>query len=271
MSPNEGTELIRGDLCVFVNPPHRQKTMPLDHFQPVDLLFRLLVAPIRRQCRRYSGSITLQASGECAQLLVGELHNALGYPDRALASYDEGLRVTARLLGQLAALHQRRGLLLEHRRNLSASWQEVHRAEFDLEVLRGLLREGEGAYDSALEAYRRARKLAEQLNDDALRAQAERQLAAVYGRRQQLEEAVAHAAQSVAIYERLGDRVNLEKMRSNMAFIYVQTRQFQAALEVGELAYRFFVTVRDPYFAAVTAANLAEASCELGDLGSATR
>lgn len=210
-------------------------------------------------------------TGAYLWMLRGELQDALGYPDRALASYDEGLRVTARLLGQLAALHQRRGLLLEHRRNLSASWQEVHRAEFDLEVLRGLLREGEGAYDSALEAYRRARELAGQLNDDALRAQAERQLAAVYGRRQQLDEAVAHAAQSVAIYERLGDRVNLEKMRSNMAFIYVQTRQFQAALEVGELAYRFFVTVRDPYFAAVTAANLAEASYELGDLDSATR
>ncbi len=204
-------------------------------------------------------------------MLRGELQDALGYPDRALASYDEGLRVTARLLGRLVSLRQRRGMLLQRRRDLKLSWQEVHRAEFDLEVLRGLLREDDGDYSTALEAYRCARVLAEQLDDDPLRAQAERQIAAVYGRRQQLEAAVTHATRSISIYERLGDRVNLEKMRSNLAFIYVQTRQFNAALEVGEPAYRFFVAVHDPYFAAVTAANLAEASYELGDLDNATR
>ena len=48
-----------------------------------------------------------------------------------------------------------------------------------------------------------ARALAEQLDDDSLRAQAERWIAALYGRRQQLDEAVAHAAQAIAIYERL--------------------------------------------------------------------
>ncbi|NTU85514.1 MAG: tetratricopeptide repeat protein, partial [Chloroflexales bacterium] len=166
---------------------------------------------------------------------------------------------------------QRRGTLLLHRRDLEAGWAEIRRAEFDLEVLRGLLRDEEGAYDLALDAHRRARELAEQIGDDALRGLAERQIARVYGRRQQLDEAVLHAAQAIAIYERMGDRVNLEKMRSNLAFIYVQTRQFQAALDVGQPAYNFFVTVRDPYFAAVTGANLAEASFELGSLDSAGR
>lgn len=204
-------------------------------------------------------------------MLRGEMEHAMGYPDRPLKSYGEGLRVTARLTSQLAALHQRRGTLLLHQRDLHASWAEVRRAEFDLEVLRGLLHDEEGAYDHALAAHRRARELAEQLDDDALRGLAERQIARVYGRRQQLEAAVTHAAQAIAIYERMGDRVNLEKMRSNLAFIYVQTRQFQAALDVGLPAYNFFVAVRDPYFAAVTGANLAEASFELGNLDSAGR
>lgn len=128
------------------------------------------------------------------------------------------------------------------------------------------MREEEGDYPTALEAYQRARGLAEQLDSDQLRAQAERWIAGVYGRRQQLAEAVAHAAQAIAIYERVGDRPNLEKMRSNLAFIYVQTRQFKEALEVGIAAYSFFIQVRDPYFAAVTGANLAEAAYELGDL-----
>jgi tetratricopeptide (TPR) repeat protein len=204
-------------------------------------------------------------------MLRGEMQEALGYPDRALESYADGLNVTARLLGQLAALRLRRGLLFQHRRDHRASWQEIYRAEFELGVMRGLMREEEGAYHEALESYQRCRALAEQLDDDSLRAQAERWIAALYGRRQMLEEAVAHGTQAIAIYERLGDRVNLEKMRSNMAFIYVQTQQFREALEVGVPAYAFFTAVRDPYFAGHTGTNLAEASFELGDLESATR
>jgi tetratricopeptide (TPR) repeat protein len=204
-------------------------------------------------------------------MLRGELQDALGFPDQALVSYAAGVSVTARLLGQLAALRQRRGLLFQHRRELQASWQEIHCAEFDLEVLRGLVREEEGDYSTALEAYQRARALAEQLDDDALRAQSERWIAAVYGRRQQLEEAVTHAARSIAIYQRIGDRVNLEKMRGNLAFIYVQTRQFRAALDVGVPAYAFFLAIRDPHYAAGAGANLAEASYELGDFESAAR
>lgn len=43
------------------------------------------------------------------------------------------------------------------------------------------------------------------------------------------------------------------------------------ALDVGQPAYDFFVALRNPYFAAVTGANLAEASFELGDLDRAER
>lgn len=204
-------------------------------------------------------------------MLRGELQDALGYPDRALESYSEGLRVTTRLLGQMTALYQRRGRLFQRGRDLQASWREIQRAEFDLDVLRGLVREEEGAYAAALDAYRRARDLAESLDNDSLRAQAERWIAALHGRLQQLDEAVTHARQAIVIYERLGDRVNLEQMHSNLAFIYVQTRQFQAALDIGAPAYAFFVDVRDPYYAAVTGANLAEASFELGELDTALR
>jgi tetratricopeptide (TPR) repeat protein len=204
-------------------------------------------------------------------MLRGEMQEALGYPDRALESYADGLHVTTRLLGQLAALRLRRGMLFQHRRDHQASWQEIHRAEFELSVMRGIMREEEGAYQEALESYQHCRTLAEQLDDDSLRAQAERWIAALYGRRQQLEQAVAHGMQAIAIFERLGDRVSLEKMRSNMAFIYVQTRQFHEALEVGAPAYAFFTAVRDPYFAGHTGNNLAEASFELGDLEDAAR
>jgi hypothetical protein len=203
-------------------------------------------------------------------MLRGELQAALGYPDQALISYSESFNLVARLLGQQVLIHQRRGVLLHRERDLSDSWQAIQRAEFDLEILRGLVREEEGTYPDALAAYGRALALAEQLADDALLAQAERQFAALYGRREELDAAIAHATRAIAIYERIGDRVSLEKMRSNLAAIYVQTRQFEQALAVGAPTYAFFQAVRDPYFSAVTAANLAEAAFGAGDLEAAT-
>ncbi|GAB4425287.1 MAG: hypothetical protein OHK0015_05160 [Chloroflexi bacterium OHK40] len=204
-------------------------------------------------------------------MLRGEMQEALGYPDQALESYAEGLNVTTRLLSQLVSMRLRRALLFQRRRDSRAGWQDVYRAEFDLAVMRGMLRQEEGAYAEALSSYQHARQLAEQLDDDALRAQAERWLAGIYGRRQELAEAEAHGLAAITIFERLGDRVSLEKMRSNMAFIYVQTRQFQAALAIGAPAYAFFTAVHDHYFAGHTGTNLAEASFELGDLESAAR
>jgi hypothetical protein len=204
-------------------------------------------------------------------MLRGELEDALGYPERALASYGEGLRVTARLLGRLTALHQRRGLLSYRRHEHAATWDEIHRGEFDLQVLRGMIRGEEGDYPAALQEYQRARELAERLDDDGLRAQAERYMAIHFGRLQEHEAAITHASRATTIYERLGDRVSLEKMRSNIAFINVQTRRFAAAIEAGAPAYAFFTSVGDPYFAAATGANLAEASFELGRHDEATR
>ncbi|MCU0495238.1 MAG: hypothetical protein MUD01_26930, partial [Chloroflexaceae bacterium] len=202
-------------------------------------------------------------------MVRGEFQEELGFPDRALGSYGEGTEVITRLLGQLMGFRQRRGMLYYRRRDLKQSWQAVFRAEFDLELLRGLLREEEGAYDTALTTFSHLRTLADQLEDDGLRAMAERQLARVCGRREQLDDAIFHARHALEIYERVGDRVNLEKMRSNLSSIYVQTRQFEQALAVGQQAHAFFVAAHNPHFAATTAANMAEAAYGLGDLAAA--
>ncbi|HMQ34501.1 MAG TPA: hypothetical protein PKD53_27440 [Chloroflexaceae bacterium] len=276
--PQRAHALARGEADIA-----RHVFLGLDR-QRLDRQERKALDLIRAELRHYAGQTEEglrdlepaewgDASEATARLwmLRGELEDALGYPDRALASYDEGVRVTARLIGQLTALRQRSGLLSLRQRDLDGSWQAVYRAEFELELLRGMLRDEEGDYDASLAAYRRARDLADQLDDDVLRAQAERWLATIFGRREQLAEAVEHATRSIGIYERVGDRLSLEKMRSNLAAIYVQTREFQAALDVGAPAYAFFVAVRDPLYASGTAANLAEASFNLGDLEAAGR
>ncbi|WP_141508916.1 tetratricopeptide repeat protein [Candidatus Chloroploca asiatica] len=209
-------------------------------------------------------------SGARLWRLRGELQLALGYPDQAIESYGEGLTVITRLVGQQVLLHHRRGIVMHRRRDLNACWQEIHRAEFELEILRGLVSEETGGYEEALAAYLRAQDLAELVSDETLLAQVARQIAAVHGRRAKLEAAVAHGMRAIELFERIGDRVSREKMCANLAAIYVQTREFQAAITIGVPAYEFFMSVHDPYYAAVTAANLAEASYGLGDLASAT-
>lgn len=125
---------------------------------------------IRTELRRYAGQnkeglddleqadwSDVSEAGARLWMLRGEMEDALGYTNRAITSYSEGIRVTAQLIGQLTALHQRSGLLWLRRRDLDRSWQSVYRAEFDLELLRGMLRDEEGDYDAALSAYQRAR------------------------------------------------------------------------------------------------------------------
>lgn len=253
----------------------RQRLGPAER-KALDLIraeLRQLAGEHEEGLRELDGADWGDASEATARLwmLRGELEEALGYPDRAVISYGEGVRVASRLLGQLAALHQRSGLLYNRRRDVKRGWEAVYRAEFELEVLRGLLLDEEGEHVQALEAYQRAGAQADRLDDDALRAQTERWLATLYGRREQFDAAVEHATRSAELYERLGDRLNLEKMRSNLASIYNQARDYRATLANGAPAYEFFLAVRDPYYAAATASNLAEACYNLGDMVGAER
>ncbi|NOK60956.1 MAG: hypothetical protein GFH27_549289n62 [Chloroflexi bacterium AL-W] len=198
-------------------------------------------------------------------MLRGEFQAALGYPDAAIKSYTEGVQVIARLQNQLVRSCNRQGMLHLHQRQIVQSWQGVYRAEYDTHMLRGHLLEKEGQYEAAQQAFKQARTLAEKLEDDTHVAEVEHNLAALAGRQQQLDSAITHAERAMVIYERIGDRVNLEKVRSNLSFSYVQADQFRAAIDVGAEAYTFFRLIREPYPASVTAANIAEAAYGLND------
>ncbi|MEM8532167.1 MAG: tetratricopeptide repeat protein, partial [Chloroflexota bacterium] len=199
-------------------------------------------------------------------MLRGEFQAALGYPDAAIKSYTEGIQVIARLQNQLVRFRNRQGMLHLHQRQIAQSWQGVYRAEYDTHMLRGHLLEEEGQYEAAKQAFEQAQTLAEKLQDNTLIAEVEHNLAALAGRQQHLESAIAHAEQAMVIYERIGDRVNLEKVRSNLSFSYVQAGKFREAVDVGVEAYTFFRLIREPYPASVTAANIAEAAYGLNDL-----
>ena len=84
-----------------------------------------------------------------------------------------------------------------------------------------------------------------------------------------LEAAQQYAAAAIAYYEQNGDRLSLEKLRGNLAQAYIQTGEFEKSIQTATPAFVFFESAKLPYWTAVTAANLAEASFELGNLSKA--
>lgn len=201
-----------------------------------------------------------------ANVLSGDFSDTLGEPDVALRHYTTGAKQTTQLLEQLIDVHCRSSLTNLRQRDFSAAWSNERNATYALLSLRGELHEEEGNYQKALASFEEARTIAEAQQDQHKIAHAERNLANIYGRLQQDEKAIDHAHRAIAIFESIGDRLNMEKMYGNIAFICVQTQRFEQAIVAATRAYKYFTAIKDSYNAAGCAGNLAEAYFELGKL-----
>lgn len=201
--------------------------------------------------------------------LQGMFQEALGYPERAIQSYGEGITLVAQLIRQSSHLHYQRGVVHVRQRELAAAEQQTRLIEYELKHLQGMLHEEAGRYTDASVAYQHALILVRTLGNEALVAKTERALADLYGRQQKLAEALPYYENAIATYQRHGDRVNLEYTRLNLAATYLQCQQFQAAIDTGTPAYHFLATIGNLPSAAILAATLAEAYFELGKLAEA--
>lgn len=209
----------------------------------------------------------VDASETASRLLAlqGAYQDALGYPDRAIHSYREGIQVLTRLHAQISRFHYRLSGVQLRQMELAAAKREARLAECQLHNLFGEIEESEGRYQEAFLCYQKALVLAQTLDDPTSLALSYRNLGALAGiRLQKGDEGVTYLQKSMLYYEQIGDRHSLETVRSNLSALYLQTRQFAAALETATKAYRFFQAINAPYQAAVEATNLAEAYFELG-------
>jgi tetratricopeptide (TPR) repeat protein len=204
-----------------------------------------------------------------ASALRAEFAEALGYPESALQTYSDALLTTSRLLGQLVHLRRQRSMLYLRQKQREEAWYEAQLAECQLHNLRGELQEEDGRYGEALASYQEALTLATALNDTASLALTEGNLASIYGRKQDLERAVAFAQSAIARCQEIGDVYSLAKLTMNLAYIYIQTRQFTQAVDAAKTALRTFQAIGSPYYAAISAVNLAEAYLETGELAKA--
>lgn len=198
--------------------------------------------------------------------LRGEFLELLGEPQQALHRYEQALQTTTQLLSRRITLHRRRSMLFVRQRDLAAAWQEVERAECQLQIVRGILADEEGRYGEAQQNFERALAQATNLDDQATMALAERHLANTHGRRQELSEAERYAQQAIQRYEALGDSFNVARVYDNLAFSYLHAKAVEQGIESARKAHRFFLAARAVYYSAIVATNLAEAYCDLGDL-----
>lgn len=202
-----------------------------------------------------------------AMLRLGQAMEAQGQPERALETYQSGLDAVTTLLRQSTQLHVQRSLTSMRRREVRQAWREAHLARFHAEMMLGIVHEQSGDdYSTAYVHYITALAIAEQVGYNAGVADSHHYLAILAGRRQQTDEALKHFTQAIEFYERIGDRVNREVVRSNLASAHIQARRFAEALAPAEQALRFFESIGHSSRIAQNASNLAEAHAELGNL-----
>ena len=201
-----------------------------------------------------------------AKLRLGQALETQGQPATALDIYQAGLDAVTQLLRQGAQLHEQRGLTHLRQREMQQAWHEANLAHFHAETLLGVVNDERGDYVTANAHYLSALAVAEEVDYAAGIAQSHHYLAMLAGRRQGIDAALPHFEQAMAFYEKVGDRVNREYVRSNLASAYIQDRQFAASLAPAEMALRFFEAMGNTFRVAQNASNLAEAHAELGNL-----
>ena len=201
-----------------------------------------------------------------AMLRLGHALEAQGQPDAALDTYQAGLNTVSQLLRQGTQLHVQRSLTHLRQREMQQAWQEANLARFHAETMLGIVYDQRGDYETARSHYISALATADEASYPAGMAQSHHYLAMLAGRHGDMGEALPHFEQAIEFYERIGDRVNREYVRSNLASAYIQTGQFAEALAPAEQAMRFFEAMGNPFRTAQNASNLAEAHAELGNL-----
>ena len=206
-----------------------------------------------------------------ARALQGAFQEALGQPEAALATYEAGMAAALEMQQQLLLLRERRARLHVRQRQMPQAWREARLAQYEAENLQGVVQAEQGEYAAAYESYQRALAVAEGVGYDAGIARTHRDLITLLSRQGKLDEVIAHAEQAIAYYNRIGDRLNQETVRSILSSTYIQTQQYDLAVQAAGQALAFFERIGHTHGMGATAANLAEGYFGLGDMAQARR
>ncbi|MEZ4557047.1 MAG: tetratricopeptide repeat protein [Caldilineaceae bacterium] len=186
------------------------------------------------------------AATPAAMLHLGDAQEARGRSDVALDTYQAGLDAIAHLLRQSTQLHVQRSMTKLRRRDMADAWREANLARYHAETMLGVVNDQRGDYDDAAAHYAAALAIATAIDHQAGVAQMHHYLLILATRRQDMAGVLRHGDAAIEFYERVGDRVNRECVRSNLASAYIQVGRFDDAIEPAAAALRFFEAVENP-------------------------
>ncbi|MCE7981360.1 MAG: AAA family ATPase [Caldilinea sp. CFX5] len=270
--PNRKVAIARGEaeaaLAIFTSLSARQLDLP--ERKALDLIraeLRLLAGEIRQS---FAEVETIRwwdrsAAAARAHALRGRLQEALGDPDSALDSYLKGAELNLSMSSEVVTALLMAGRIQIRRGNLTEARRLAQLAESNTQLLLGEIEQEQGNYNDALLILHKALLIAQHFDEQPLLARIHGFLARVYGRQKRMKEAVRHIELALTIYETRKDHRFQALMRTELASVYIDNRQFQAVLEPARQAYQFFKSTQSSYMMSVAAANLAEAYFELGD------
>jgi tetratricopeptide (TPR) repeat protein len=160
----------------------------------------------------------------------------------------------------------RRGFVLMNEADLPAARKEAQLAMYDVERLQGTIESTAGNFDSAQAHFHQALRIAEAASDKDKIARAHMMLSMNVGQQARLDDARVHAETAMAHFAEIGDRLQLEGMRAELAAMYLNVRRFEEVIEPSEKALRFFERIKHDQWLSHICANLAEAYMETGRL-----
>lgn len=242
------------------------------------------LALIRGELHRFAGepaaalsalqSLEWDADSELtpeAMLLEGKLQQGMGQNATALDTYEKGLDSTTRLLRQRVNLQVQRGITYLRQKEVQAAWREATLARYEAEHLQGMVQAAMGNFTTARGHYKVALILAEEAQHESGAARTHYQLAGLAGRQNEPETAGYHLDHAIRHYESIGDLFTLECVRTSLAAVKIQLKEYVNAIALAQNALRFFERIRHPYWVRVAATTLGEACYEAGDLETAER
>lgn len=188
--------------------------------------------------------------------------------DQALDKYDEAIAMASRLITDVMSWRLRRGFILSET-DFQSAQREAELAQYDIERLLGSLSYLSGRFEQAEEHFRAMLQIAERTSNADKIARAHQQLSILAGRRGMMGEAGYHAEIAMDYFAQIGDRLQLEGMRAELAGMYLNIQQFDAVIEPAEKALRFFERIGHNLWVSTISTNLAEAYMETGRLDKA--
>jgi tetratricopeptide (TPR) repeat protein len=190
----------------------------------------------------------------------------LGQTDKALERYGQAIDTLIHLSNKIGETFFRRGQMFIRQADLAAARREAQSVQYEVDTLQGLIEHVTGNFDLAHSHYHAALQLAHSYGDERRIARSHYSLAMIAGRQGRLDVARQHAEEVMVYYEKIGNRLQLEGMRAELAGMYLNVREFEAVIEPAEKALHFFEQIKHDRWISAICNNLAEAYFETGQI-----